>query len=100
MANDPTITIEINSKIEAVLKESYEDYLEKTSEEETVLTVEEFNLHLFKIGILSNNIKKKEIELSSKKEEASKIKSELASLKRECTDNRKKIKTAYSYEYY
>ena len=98
MANDPTITIEINSKIEAVLKESYEDYLEKA--EEPVLTVEEYNLHILKIGILSNNIKKAEINYNLKKDEASKFKSKIALLKRECTENRKKIKTAYSYEYY
>ena len=97
---NPTITITINKNIEKALKDGYEEYLEKASEEDNVLTAEEYNLHILKIGILSNNIKKAEINYTAKKEEASKYKSEMASLKRECTENRKKIKTAYSYEYY
>lgn len=94
----PTITITINEKIEQALADGYKDYLEKA--EEPVLTVEEYNLHILKIGILSNNIKKAEINYTAKKEEASKYKSEMALLKKECTENRKKIKTAYDYEYY
>lgn len=94
---NPTITITINKNIEKALKDGYEDYLEKA--EEPVLTVEEYNLHILKLGILSNNIKKTEIELSSKKEELSEVKSKLALLENEFRENRKKIRTAYSFEY-
>ena len=98
MAANPTITIEINSKIEAVIEEAYNEYLEKASEEETVLTVEEFNLHLFKLGILSNEIDKQEIKLSNNKSEQTNIKLELGTLKNEYEANRKKLKNKYSFE--
>lgn len=94
----PTITIAINKNIEKALEDGYKDYLEKTSEEDNVLTAEEFNLHILKLGILSNEIEKKEIEYSNKKEETSKVKSELALLEREYRNNRIKIKTKYDYE--
>ena len=91
-------SVPINEKIEKALEDGYKEYLAKA--EDPVLTVEEYNLHILKIGILSNNIKKAEINYNLKKDEASKFKSKMASLKRECTENRKKIKTAYDYEYY
>lgn len=96
MEEDLVLRIGINSKIDAVIKNAYEEYLEKA--DEPVLSAEEFNLHLFKLGILSNEIKKHEIKLESKKEELSEVKSELASLEREFRNNRIKIKTAYSFE--
>ena len=94
----PTITITINKNIEKALENGYKDYLEKASSEDNVLTAEEFNLHILKLGILSNEIEKKEIEYSNKKEETSKVKSELALLEREYRNNRIKIKTKYDYE--
>lgn len=98
MANDnPSITIPINKNIEKALKEGYEDYLAK-AEEEDVLTAEEYNLHILKLGILSNEIRKKEIELQYKEREASNVKSEVALLKKEFRTNRIKIKTAFSFE--
>ena len=89
-------SVPINEKIEQALKEAYEDYLTKA--EEPVLTVEEFNVHILKLGILTNEIEKKEIEYNNKKEEASNVKSELAQLKKEYRNNRIKIKTKYDFE--
>lgn len=92
----PTITITINKNIENALKEGYEYYLKKAKE--PVLTVEKYNLHILKLGILSNEIKKKELEVQDKKENYSKAKSDLAILENEFRENRIKIGTAYSFE--
>lgn len=94
----PTITIKINKKIEKALEEDYKYYIANSKNEDYILTAEEFNLHILKLGILSNQIDKKEIEYTIKKEEASDVKSELAQLKREYRNNRIKIKTKYDYE--
>lgn len=99
MAKDvPTITIKITKNIEKALTDGYDEYLEKAADEEEVLTADEYNLHILKLGILSNQIDKKEIEHDKKKEEASNVKSELARLKREYRKNRLRIKTNYDYE--
>ena len=99
MAEDkPTITITVNENIIEVLKNAYEEYLEKVEEEEPVLTEEEFNLHIFKLGILSNEIDKQEIKLSNNKSEHTNIKFRLGSFKKEYESNRKKLKNTYSFE--
>ena len=93
---NPIITIEINKNIEKALKDGYEEYLEKT--EESALTVEEYNLHILKLGILSNEIDKQEIKLSNNKYEQSIIKRDLGHFENEYRKNRKKLNNLHSYE--
>ena len=93
---EENLLTDVPEEIVEDLKRSYEDYLAKA--EEPVLTFEEFNLHIFQLGILSNEIKKKNIELDSKKSELSEVKSELFKLEDEYKKHRKIIKTLYSYE--
>lgn len=94
----PTITIAINKNIEKALEDGYKEYLEKASEEETVLTAEEYNLHILKLGILSNEIDKQEIKLSDNKRQHTDIKVKLGSFKSEYETNRKKLRNIYSFE--
>ena len=93
---NPIITIEISKNIEKALKDGYEEYLEKA--EEPVLTVEEYNLHILKLGILSNEIDKQEIKLSNNESEHTNIKVKLGSFKSEYKENRKKLKNIYRFE--
>ena len=90
MAKDnPTITIEVSSKIEDLLKRRYEEYV--ATAEEDVLTSEEFNLHIFKLGILSNEIKLHETEKRTKETEVGNLNAKIYHLTEEYHENRRKL---------
>lgn len=92
MAKDSlTYSINVNETIDNLLKCRYEEYIKK-AEEEDVLTFEEFIFYIFKIGILSNEIKITEIERQDKKTEVGNLNSKLFHLTEEYDKNRKKLK--------
>ena len=86
---NPTITIEVSSKMEELIKKRYEDYV--ATAEEDVLTFEEFNVLIFKIGILSNEIRLHETEKRTKEEEVGNLNAKIYHLKEEYHENRKKL---------
>lgn len=91
MAEDNiTYSINVNETIDNLLKSRYKEYTEKA--EEDVLTFEEFVFHIFKIGILSNEIKITEIERDNKKTEVGNLNSKIHHLTEEYNENRKKLK--------
>lgn len=91
MAEDSLVySIEVNEKIDNLLTKRYKEYTEKA--EEDVLTFEEFVFHIFKIGILHNEIRIYNTIKKEKEHEVGNINLKIHNLTEEYDNNRKKLK--------